>query len=708
MFNIIRPGLQRSLIRLHSGCRGSLRSPMENVLSKRFVHLSHNGFGSENAKIPCMISQAHWSGKIGWEVGSLRGLRQFSSSPTRATKAEKSESGQEKDSETSSKSSFSEIMQMLKLAKPETKLMGLAMLFLCVSSTVSMLFPSIIGKVIDMTKDDSTDCIKIFNREIPLVNFYVCITITFMVGALANFGRVVTLRRVGERLMARIRLRTLKKLFYQDATFWDKQKSGDLISRLINDSTVVTRSLTQNVSDGLRAGISGLVGISMMFFISSKLTAYMCLMFPPLIFLSLVFGRRIKALSKLIQQQLGSLTRVSEEQFGFVKTIQTFNNEAHEVGKFKTEVKKLYDLSIKEGQLNGYFYGGTGFVGNIAIIALLSMGTYMVKAGELSVGDLSSFMMYTIYSGSSVFSLSNFYTELMKGVGASSRVFELTNITPLINPVTGKKINDIDGDIVFKDIHFKYPTRPHHTVFSNLNLKIKRGEHVCLVGPSGCGKSTISQLLLRFYDPLEGEILLNGHNLKDMSLSYYRRQVGIVQQEPTLFSGTILENLTYGKKDATQEEVIKACQLASCQEFIEQFADKYQTVVGSKGASLSGGQKQRVALARTLITNPKILILDEATSALDTRSEKAIQKTLIQRQQKGQTTISIAHRLSTIRMSDRIVVFNHKGEIVEQGAFKEMYADPQSELNKLLSKNEGKDSTEEELDEIEEAKKSGN
>lgn len=621
------------------------------------------------------------------------------------------------------KGSFKEIVELLKLLKGEWSTLSFAFACLMFSSAVSMLFPSIMGKIIDTAKPDESNneelgdfvipkTIEIFSHNIPINVFYGSLICIFAFGSLANFGRIVLLRKVGERVMAKLRVDIERNIFFQSSKFWDKYKSGDLISRLVNDSTVVTKSVTQNVSDGLRSTISGFVGIGMMLTISVKLTGYMFLIFPVLVFIALVFGRRVKKVSREIQHQLGSLTKVSEEQFSFVKTIQSFNNENYEVAKFQKEVKKLYDLSIYEGRLNGYFYSGNGFIGNTFLVCLLSVGVWMVRQGELSIGELSSYLMYTIYSASSVYSLSNFYSELMKGVGASERVFELLKLKPDIDPYAGKKIT-VDGDIVFQNINFSYPTRSNHQVFNNFNLELKKGDHVCLVGPSGCGKSTVTQLLLRSYEPNSGKILINNTDLSELSLANFREQVGIVQQEPMLFSGTLKENVVYGRRDVCDEDIAKVCDLANCTTFINNFPDKLDTMIGSKGTQLSGGQKQRIALARTLLLGakvppetlktidnpniigadgrillgPSVLLLDEATSALDAHSEEAIKKTLGLRQSVGLTTISIAHRLSTISMSNRVIVFSQHGEIVDDGLFNNMIGNPDSELNKLLNKS---------------------
>lgn len=329
------------------------------------------------------------------------------------------------------------------------------------------------------------------------------------------------------------------------------------------------------------------------------------------------------------------------------------------------------------------------FLGNISIVGLLVAGTQLIGQGELSIGDLSSFMMYAIYTGSSVFGLGNFYTELMKGIGAAERIFELIELKPTITTSMGKKVSNLYGDINFDNVSFQYPSRMESTIFKLFNLRIKEGENICFVGPSGSGKSTISQLLMRFYDPIQGNITINGHDIKDLNLNYFRSKIGYVQQEPLLFSGTIRENILFGKEDATDAEIEAATRLSNSYNFISELPLGFNTVIGpSNSTQLSGGQKQRISLARTLIRKPKLIILDEATSALDSISEELVMKNLgrINREE-GVTIISIAHRLSTIKNSSRIVVLNSTGNIVEDGEWSAMYSNPNSELNRLLKSN---------------------
>lgn len=598
----------------------------------------------------------------------------------------------------------SEILRLLRLAKPEYGNLAAALLCLIGTSTVTMSLPFFIGKIIDTTREDEDDEeSKPKDKEqvilgLPAAQFYGGLTLIFVAGSTANFGRIYLLRSVGEKLVARLRSRLFAKVLSQDSYFFDVgptgsgMKTGDLISRLSSDTQIISKSLSGNISDGARALISGCVGLLMMCWVSWKLTLCMSLIFPPLILMSTVYGRRIKKLSRTIQDSLGAMTKVLEEKFNGLKTIQSFAQQRAVVHEYNYEVKDIFSKSMLEGKLSGVYYSINGFLGNVTLIGLLIVGSRLITSGEITIGDLSSFMMYAVYTGSSVFGLGNFYTELMKGIGAAERIFELIDLKPSITTSLGKKVDDLHGDVVFRNVNFAYPSRSDTRVFENLDLTIHKGEHVCLVGPSGSGKSTVSQLLLRFYDPDSGTVSVNHHDIRDLNLNFYRSNIGYVQQEPLLFSGTIRDNITFGKPDSTEEDIEYATRISNSQNFISTFPNGLDTVIGptsSGSAQLSGGQRQRISLARTLIKRPKLLILDEATSALDSRLEEAVTRNLTELSRVSQITIiSIAHRLSTIKNSERIIVFDSKGHIVEDGRFVQLYADPGSKLNKLLKSDE--------------------
>lgn len=616
---------------------------------------------------------------------------------------------------------FESLTKLFRLAKPEIKLLLIALVCLVISSTVSMSVPLVIGKLLDTGSqtaeattsdnekedndddeagffkslvarfktqgslvDSDVDGVKVFG--LGLNAFFITLGAVFLLGAVANTSRIIILKTVGERVVARLRVRILKKSLEQDAVFLDYNKVGDLISRLTNDSSIVTRSVTQNLSDGIRAVISGAVGLSMMCLVSLKLTGYLMLLAPPLALGAVFYGRKVRSISRKLQEEIGVLTKLAEESLSSTKTIQSFNGERSEIHTFSKQVKRVFNVGFMEAKYSGLFFGSTGFIGNCALLLLLSLGTSMVRHGEITVGDLTSFMMYAVYTGSSMFGVTSFYSELMKGLGAATRVFELNDRTPLIHSTKGIKIDKahLQGEVGFHNVDFYYPTRPNSMVFKNLSFEIMPGEHICIAGPSGSGKSTVMHLLLRFYDPVRGSVTIDGKDIREYNLKNYRRIIGVVQQEPLLFSGTIEENIKYGKVYATSEEVDRAVELSNCNKFLSTFPSGLQTVVGPRGAQLSGGQKQRIALARALILRPKILILDEATSALDSESENAITRTINRRNIEGLTTISIAHRISTIKSATRIIVLKN-GTMVETGSFQALYRNPESFLNELLS-----------------------
>lgn len=599
----------------------------------------------------------------------------------------------------------SDILRLLRLARPEYPRLGAAFLCLIATSTVSMSLPFFIGKIIDTTRDDEDEEKLKESADKPALimgfaptQFYSGLVVLFVVGSIANFGRQYLLRTAGEQLMARLRSRLFARILSQDMYFFDVgpsktgMKTGDLISRLLSDTHVIAKSLSGNISDGARALISGCVGLLMMCWVSWKLTLCMSLIFPPLILMSTVYGRRVKKLSRTIQESLGAMTKVLEEKFNGLRTIQSFAQQRAVVHEYNTEVRGIFQQSKLEAKLSAFYYSTNGFLGNITLIGLLMVGSRLIAAGDITIGDLSSFMMYAVYTGSSVFGLGNFYSELMKSLGAAERLFDLIGLKPRIATSLGKKVPDLYGDVQLRDVTFAYPSRPDTVVFDRLNLTIRAGEHVCLVGPSGSGKSTVSQLLLRFYDPISGSVTVNNHNIRDLNLNFYRASIGYVQQDPLLFSGTIRENITFGKPESSDAEIEYATRMSNAYSFISAFPNGLDTVIGptsSGSAQLSGGQRQRILLARTLIKRPQILILDEATSALDLRLEEIVTRNLAElAHSHDMMIISIAHRLLTIRNSERIIVFDGRGRIVEDGAFAELSADPASKLNKLLKSGE--------------------
>ncbi|OJD12644.1 hypothetical protein AJ78_06799 [Emergomyces pasteurianus Ep9510] len=580
------------------------------------------------------------------------------------------------------KAGFGEVWRLLKIARPEAKILSVAFLCLLISSSITMSIPFSIGKILDIATHSSPEGgNQLFGLTLPV--FYGVLGGVLALGAVANYGRIIILRIVGERIVARLRSKLFRRTFIQDAEFFDANRVGDLISRLSSDTIIVGKSITQNLSDGLRAFVSGAAGFGLMAFVSLKLSSVLLVLLPPVALGAFFYGRAIRNLSRKIQKNLGSLTKIAEERLGNVRTSQAFAGEILEVNRYNKQVRRIFELGKKESFVSATFFSTTGLMGNMTILSLLYVGGGMVQSGSITIGDLTSFLMYTAYAGSSMFGLSSFYSELMKGVGAASRLFELQDRNPTVSPTVGDRVISARGPIRFKNLDFSYPTRPAVTIFRELDFEIPQGSNVAIVGPSGGGKSTIASMLLRFYNPTKGQILIDGKDISTMNAKSLRRKIGVVSQEPVLFSGTIAENIAYGKPNATRAEIIAAARKANCQ-FISDFPDGLDTHVGARGAQLSGGQKQRIAIARALVKNPDILILDEATSALDAESETLVNSALAALLRGNNTTISIAHRLSTIKRSDTIIVLSSDGRVAEQGSYKELSSRPDGAFTKLM------------------------
>ncbi|KAI1447216.1 hypothetical protein F5Y02DRAFT_380161 [Annulohypoxylon stygium] len=578
--------------------------------------------------------------------------------------------------------SFNEIWRLIKIARPEARNLAFAVILLLTSSSLFVSLPLVVGKVMNLATSKSLEETEIFG--LSLYQFFGAFALALTVGACANFGRIVLLRIIGERVVTRLRAQLFRKTYSQDAEFFDANRVGDLISRLGTDTIIVGKSITQNVSDGLRALVNSVSGLALMAWISPSLTAIILVAAPFIGSASFIYSRIIRRLSRKMQQNLGTLTKIAEERLGNVKTSQAFAGEAQEVRRYNTQVRKVFELGKKQSIYDASYFSGTSWMGNMTIIGLLWFGGNLVRDGIMTTGDLTTFVMYAFWAGGGLFGVANFYSELMKGVGAATRIFELQDRDTGISSTKGVKVTSAQGPIKFDNVSFAYPTRPAVTIFNGLNFEIPSGTNVCIVGPSGGGKSTVSSLLLRFYDPTGGSISIDGVDISKMNAKSLRRRIGMVSQEPVLFSGTVAENIAYGKPNATRSEIVTAAQKANCG-FISDFPQGLETQVGPRGAQLSGGQKQRIAIARALIKDPDILILDEATSALDAESETSVNLALAALLKgRRRTTISIAHRLSTIKRSDKLIVLSSKGTVAEVGSYEELSSNPRSEFTRLM------------------------
>eukprot|EP00842_Homolaphlyctis_polyrhiza_P004350 jgi/Hompol1/4916/HPOL_001861-RA len=592
--------------------------------------------------------------------------------------------------------------RILRLARPEYAMLLFAIVLLFISSAVSMAVPFSMGTIIDLivselgisseeTKKLSSTLAKAplipdeWRKELTLPMVFTALAGIFLVGAVANMGRVVLMLTAAERIIARLKNQVFEVVIKQDVSFHDANRSGELISRLSSDTTVVGRTLTQNVSDGLRNLATAVAGVSAMLYVNIDLTLTMMTIVPPVAVGAIVFGRYVRKLGKRITDANAEVTKLSEERLSGVRTVRAFSQESQEITSFGKRVADLYKLGLKDAYASGLFFGTMGFAGNIVTLAILYHGGVMVQNNLISVGELTSFFLYTVYVGMSIIGLTSWYADLSKGLGASSRLFQLLETKPVVEAPGGRQLERVRGKIELRNVNFSYPTRNELTIFNNLSFTVNPGETVAIVGHSGSGKSTIAQLVLRFYDPNDGTVLLDDVDLRELDPHWVRdRVIGLVPQEPILFATSVKENIRYGMPDATDEQIIAAAKQANAHDFIIGFTDGYDTFVGQNGLALSGGQKQRIAIARALIKNPQVLIMDEATSALDAASEHLVQEAL-DRLIHGRTVITIAHRLSTIQKADRIVMIS-EGEVVENDTFAALVAKPDGHFKELISK----------------------
>ncbi|XP_004426941.2 PREDICTED: ATP-binding cassette sub-family B member 10, mitochondrial [Ceratotherium simum simum] len=578
----------------------------------------------------------------------------------------------------------SEARKLLGLAYPERRRLAAAVGFLAVSSVITMSAPFFLGKIIDIIYTNPT-----VDFRYDLTRLCVALSGVFLCGAAANAVRVYLMQTSGQRIVNRLRASLFSSILRQELAFFDKTRTGELINRLSSDTALLGRSVTENLSDGLRAGAQASVGIGMMFFVSPHLATFVLSVVPPISILAVIYGRYLRKLTKVTQDSLAQAAQLAEERIGNIRTVRAFGKEMTEIEKYTSKVDQVMQLARKEAFARAGFFGATGLSGNLIVLSVLYKGGLLMGSAHMTVGELSSFLMYAFWVGVSIGGLSSFYSELMKGLGAGGRLWELLEREPEVPFNEGVILNkkSFQGSLEFKNVHFAYPARPEVPIFQDFSLSIPSGSVTALVGPSGSGKSTVVSLLLRLYDPISGTISLDGHDIRQLNPVWLRSKIGTVNQEPILFSCSIAENIAYGADDpslVTAEQVEKVADVANAAAFIRNFPQGFHTVVGEKGVLLSGGQKQRIAIARALLKNPKILLLDEATSALDAENEYLVQEAL-DRLMEGRTVLIIAHRLSTIKNANMVAVLD-QGKITECGKHEELLSKPDGIYRKLMNK----------------------
>uniref|UniRef100_A0A668ABF9 ATP-binding cassette sub-family B member 10, mitochondrial n=1 Tax=Myripristis murdjan TaxID=586833 RepID=A0A668ABF9_9TELE len=555
--------------------------------------------------------------------------------------------------------------------------------FLTFSSAVTMSAPFFLGKVIDIIYNTGTDT---ETMATSLTSLCIMLTGVFLCGGAANAARVYLMQISGDQIIRNLRATLFSSILRQEVAFFDRTRTGELINRLSSDTARVGSSVTDNVSDGLRAVAQAGAGVSMMLYVSPSLTGFVLLIVPPMAVLAIVCGRYLRSLSKRTQDTLAEATQLAEERISNIRTVRAFGKELSEVSAYAQKADEVLNLARQEAVIRAGFFGVTGLSGNIMILSVLYKGGLLMANQHLTMGELSSFLMYTFWVGISIAGLSSFYSELMKGLGAGARLWELLDRKPELPLNEGIVLppGQLKGQLEFCDVTFAYPSRKEAPVFENLSLLVPAGSVMAVVGASGSGKSTLVSLLLRLYDPDAGVITIDGHDVRDLNPCWLRSHIGTVSQEPVLFSCSIRENITYGAVDpdsVTTEDIYRAAQVANAYDFIQAFPKGFDTVVGEKGVLLSGGQKQRIAIARALLkVNTAVSLL----SALDAENEFLVQEAL-ERLMEGRTVVIIAHRLSTIQNANAVAVLDQR-RIAECGQHTQLLSNRHGLFRKLMEK----------------------
>jgi len=558
--------------------------------------------------------------------------------------------------------------KLYKYLKPFRREYLIGLFFLLGSSLASLAFPKLLGELVN---SGNKVAMTYSLNQIALL-----LVVVLLIQSVFSYFRIVLFNNVTEKTLAFLRQDTYNHLIKLPLKFFDQRRVGELNSRISADIILLQETLTTTLAEFIRQIIIITGGIVLLTITSPKLTLFMLAVLPGIMILARVFGRFIRKFSKQVQAKVAESNTIVEETLQGIQSVKSYTNEYFEIARYQVKTEEIAQIGILSGRYKGAFSAFIVFGLFGALVAVIWRGSAMLANGELVAGDLFSFVIYSAFVGGTIGGLASVYTSIQKFIGATEDLFGIFNepeedITE-ITAFNGE--NTIHGEISFKNLTFAYPSRPNENVLRNIEVLIPAHKMVALVGASGAGKSTIAALLLRLHDPVSGELLFDGKDSRQYSLSALRSQIALVPQDIFLFGGTIRENIAYGKTGASDEEIIDAAQKANAMEFINRFPENMDTVVGERGTQLSGGQRQRIAIARAVLKNPKILILDEATSSLDSEAERLVQDAL-EKLMKGRTSLVIAHRLSTIRKADEILVLD-QGQLVERGTHDQLIQFP--------------------------------
>ena len=558
------------------------------------------------------------------------------------------------------KTSLKRASRLFQYIKPYRLEFSFGLFFLLLSTAASLIFPALMGNLVDSASD------KLVNN---INHIAIALLVLFALQAMFSYFRIVLFVNVTEKTLAVIRQETYAHLIKLPMNFFSKRRVGELNSRIASDISLLQETFTTDLAEFLRQVLIILGGIVFLSLTSVKLTLFMLAIIPAMMLAAVFFGRYIKRFSKQVQEKVAESNTIIEETLQGISNVKAFTNEFFEIGRYTKKTNEVMQIAKKGGRYRGAFASFIIFCLFGSIVAVIWYGVLMINSNELSIGELFTFILYSVFIGASVGGMADIYAKLQKAIGATEHLMDILDEEKEEIHSTFSA-DAVKGHIKFHNLNFAYPSRPDVQVLNNLNFEVQQGHHIALVGPSGAGKTTLASILFGFYKIEDGQISIDGKNIEEYDLHFLRKQIAIVPQDIILFGGSIKENIAYGKLDASEQEIEDAAKKANALDFINDFPEKMETLVGERGIQLSGGQRQRIAIARALLKNPSILILDEATSALDSESEKLVQEAM-HVLMKGRTSIVISHRLSTIKNADLILVLEN-GQIIEQGTHHEL------------------------------------
>lgn len=552
-------------------------------------------------------------------------------------------------------------LRLMSYIKPYFTRLVLAIFCIIMATGGNLYVPWIIRDVIDKV---------LTNKDMTMLNFIAFgIIAIFFARGIFSYGQTYLMSYVGQKVIIDIREEIYRHIQRLSLSYYEKRQTGAIMSYITNDVSAVQGALVDSVIELVTEGMTLIGSMALMFYLDWKLSLLTFITLPLVAQAIKVFGKKIRRAGTILQERNADITSILQESISAVRVIKSFVREAYEIERFKQENHSNFRAQMKTAQLMATLTPVIEFLAAIGVTAIIWYGGLEVINGELTSGSLIAFLVYAVNLSNPMKRLSKVYGNIQKALAAAERVFEVLDTEPEIKDLPGAvNLPTICGEVAFDNVSFAY--KEDELALKDVTILAKPGQMIAIVGPSGAGKTTIANLIPRFYDPTSGGIYIDGVDIKTVTLSSLREQIGIVPQETMLFNGTIYENILYGKLDATEDEVIAAAKAANAHEFITKTTQGYETQIGERGSKLSGGQRQRIAIARAILKNPRVLILDEATSALDPESEKLVQQAL-DKLLVGRTSFVIAHRLSTIQRADVILVME-KGKIVEQGSHQKL------------------------------------